>query len=95
MTAETFAGFPEEGLQFLADLAENNNRDWFNGHKQHYKRVPRGFAPDHPRVDLLRYNALYASSPGIEPAVLSSTGLVDAVMDHCEKMAWLRFNGGW
>jgi uncharacterized protein (TIGR02453 family) len=221
MTDETFAGFPEEGLQFLADLAENNNRDWFNGHKQHYKdvivapavafiqtmgeqlrfisphiqydtrtngqgslmriyrdtrfskdktpyktwvgirfwegggkaggnpgfffgfdatagglhvgmygfdktmltayreavdddelgaeleaalasvrgagayeingehykRVPRGFDPDHPRVDLLRYNTLYASSPGIEPAVLSSAGLVDVVMDHCEKMA--------
>lgn len=54
---------------------------------EHYKQVPRGFHPDHPRADLLRYNTLYVSSPGIEPAVLSSAGLVDVVMDHCEKMA--------
>ena len=26
----------------------------------HYKRVPRGFDADHPRADLLRYNALHA-----------------------------------
>lgn len=54
---------------------------------QHYKKVPRGFEADHPRADLLRYNTLYASSPGIEPAVLASPGLVDVVTDECEKMA--------
>lgn len=54
---------------------------------EHYKRVPRGFDPDHPRADLLRYNTLYVSSPGIEPAVLASPGLVDVVMGHCENMA--------
>lgn len=54
---------------------------------EHYKRVPRGYDPDHPRADLLRFNTLYASSPGIEPTVLASAGLVDVVMDHCEKMA--------
>ncbi len=31
-----FSGFPEEGLQFLKDLEENNNRDWFQVHKQGY-----------------------------------------------------------
>ncbi len=54
---------------------------------EHYKRVPRGFDADHPRADLLRFNTLYASSPGIEPAVLASASLVDVVMDECEKMA--------
>ncbi len=57
---------------------------------QHYKRVPRGFDADHPRADLLRFNTLYVSSPGIEPAVLASASLVDAVMDECEKMAPLQ-----
>ena len=52
---------------------------------EHYKRIPRGYDPDHPRAELLRFNALYASSPGIEPAVLASSQLVDVVMDHCEK----------
>ena len=54
---------------------------------EHYKRIPRGFDPDHPRADLLRFNTLIASSPLIEPAVLASPQLVDVVMDHCEKTA--------
>lgn len=28
-----FAGFPEEGLSFLRDLARNNERDWFEAHR--------------------------------------------------------------
>lgn len=31
---QPFTGFPKAGIKFLADLAENNNRDWFNAHKQ-------------------------------------------------------------
>jgi uncharacterized protein (TIGR02453 family) len=218
MSNETFSGFPEEGLQFLADLGQNNDRDWFNARKQiyidtivspaqafivtlgerllsisphiqydtrtngagslmriyrdtrfsadkspyktwigirfwegggkasanpgfffgfdatggglhvgmhgfdkgmlaayreavandetgaaldsalaavraagayevngeHYKRVPRGFDPDHPRADLLRYNTLYVSSPGIPPAELTAPDLVEVVMGHCK-----------
>lgn len=219
MTTTTFSGFPKDGLQFLADLGQNNNRDWFNAHKQtysktivtpalafievlgerlqgisphiqydtrtngagslmriyrdtrfsadkspykswvgirfwegggkasqnpgfffgfdatggglhvgmhgfdktmlsayrvavvdeelgveleaalekvqaagayqikgeHYKRVPRGFNADHPRADLLRFNTLYVSSPGIPPAELASPDLVDVVMDHFQR----------
>ena len=29
-----FSGFPVEALQFLADLAENNDKEWFNAHKK-------------------------------------------------------------
>lgn len=32
-TPPTFTGFPEAGAQFLRDLAENNNRDWFEANK--------------------------------------------------------------
>jgi uncharacterized protein (TIGR02453 family) len=31
-----FPGFPAEGLKFLAELADNNNREWFQAHKQDY-----------------------------------------------------------
>ena len=34
-----FPGFPAEAIQFLADLANNNNRDWFEAHKKDFKRV--------------------------------------------------------
>jgi uncharacterized protein (TIGR02453 family) len=32
-----FSGFPKNGLQFLNDLSENNNRDWFEAHKSEYQ----------------------------------------------------------
>ena len=54
---------------------------------EHYTKVPRGFDPDHPRADLLGYNAIYASSPHIGLDQLSSPGLVDLCMDYCQDMA--------
>ena len=32
-----FRGFPPEALQFLQQLAENNNREWFQAHKSDYE----------------------------------------------------------
>jgi uncharacterized protein (TIGR02453 family) len=75
------------GQELEAALKDVRGAGAYELNGEHYKRVPRGFDPDHPRADLLRYNTLYASSPGIEPAVLSSAGLVDVVMDHCQNMA--------
>ncbi|MGJ3238737.1 MAG: DUF2461 domain-containing protein [Anaerolineae bacterium] len=34
---QAFTGFPMEGLQFLRDLAQNNNKDWFDKHKPTYR----------------------------------------------------------
>lgn len=31
-----FTGFPQEGIQFLADLATHNERDWFEAHREVY-----------------------------------------------------------
>jgi len=35
----TFTGFPEKALEFFADLAVNNSREWFNPRKDEYKKV--------------------------------------------------------
>ena len=32
----TFSGFPKESLQFFQSLAANNQREWFEAHKQDY-----------------------------------------------------------
>lgn len=32
----TYSGFPSEGIQFLRELAENNERQWFEAHKPWY-----------------------------------------------------------
>ena len=75
------------GTELETALEAVRGADAYEIRGEHYKRVPRGYEKDHPRADLLRYNALYASSPGIEPAVLGSAGLVDVVMDYCQAMA--------
>ena len=33
---DAFPGFPEDLFLFLQALAGNNNRDWFNAHKDRY-----------------------------------------------------------
>jgi uncharacterized protein (TIGR02453 family) len=38
-TTETFAGFRQEAIQFLADLAANNERAWFQPRKDDYERL--------------------------------------------------------
>ena len=37
MSLNQFSGFPQAGVDFLANLAENNEREWFNAHKSDYK----------------------------------------------------------
>jgi uncharacterized protein (TIGR02453 family) len=39
--AAGFAGFQAEALQFLADLAENNDRAWFQPRKADFERLIR------------------------------------------------------
>ncbi|UCF30365.1 MAG: DUF2461 domain-containing protein [bacterium] len=34
-----FSGFPRETVTFLADLARNNNRRWFNAHREDFDRM--------------------------------------------------------
>ena len=31
-----FEGFPKEGFKFFRDIKANNNREWFQEHKQEY-----------------------------------------------------------
>ncbi|MEZ5593468.1 MAG: DUF2461 domain-containing protein [Gammaproteobacteria bacterium] len=35
--ADDFVGFPSDAFTFLRELAENNNRDWFNANKPRYQ----------------------------------------------------------
>lgn len=39
---EEFEGFPADTARFLAELAGNNNRDWFHTNKDRYERSVRG-----------------------------------------------------
>ena len=39
IATDTFTGFTPEAIQFLVDLAENNNREWFQPRKSEYERL--------------------------------------------------------
>jgi len=52
-----------------------------------YKRVPRGFEPDHPRADLLRHNALYVSGEWKLPRAVSGPGFVGWAAERFERLA--------
>jgi uncharacterized protein (TIGR02453 family) len=39
VAAQPFAGFTPEAIQFLVDLAENNDRAWFQPHKADFERL--------------------------------------------------------
>lgn len=68
----------------LATLAETGQ---YTVHGEHYKRVPRGYDPEHPRADLLRFNGLYASPPEVNPNHLTSPNLVDICFEHFQAMS--------
>ena len=39
--SDGFTGFPPDAFKFFAQLARNNNRDWFQAHKDVYERACR------------------------------------------------------
>lgn len=52
-----------------------------------YKQVPRGFAADHPRAELLRNGAMYAWRCDKLPKELHSAKLADYAVDRLKDMA--------
>ncbi len=52
---------------------------------EHYKRVPRGIDPNHPRADWLRFNTLYTEKDCGIPDALFSADLVDYCVEVWEK----------
>ncbi len=54
---------------------------------EHYKRVPAGYDPDHPRADLLRYAGLYAHPAALPGDALTSPELVELSFIQLAEMA--------
>ncbi|MFQ5552573.1 MAG: DUF2461 domain-containing protein [Thermoplasmata archaeon] len=52
-----------------------------------YKRVPRGFDPEHPRAHWLKYGGLWASKQFRETEVLLKPEFVDRCFDVAQEMA--------
>lgn len=78
------------GRELAAILASLRDEGHYSIGGEHYKRVPRGYDPDHKRADLLRHNGLGVSSSLIDPATVASPELLDLCFDHFQKMAPLQ-----
>lgn len=73
------------GLQNAIAEVKNNGINEVLG--KHYKRVPRGFDPQHPNAEYLLYNGLYALRETAIPGELFSEALVDYCFEWYQK--WL------
>ena len=51
------------------------------GHED-YKKVPKGFAPDHPRADMLRMRGLTAAYPAIPRGLIHKPAFADWIIEH-------------
>lgn len=75
--------------QAIDDAEAAGNETW----GESYKRVPTGYAPDHPRADLLRYGGLFVAVTEDIPHALHSPALVDYCASRYATMgpvlAWL------
>jgi uncharacterized protein (TIGR02453 family) len=55
-----------------------------------YKKVPKGFSPEHPRAELLRFGGLHAGRTTPVPKELTSAKFVDVVVERFREASPLR-----
>ena len=74
----------------LASLLAKMQRAGYELGGASYKRVPAGFAPDHPRADLLRHGSVWLCSDDALPPVLHTRRLLDWCYRRFDGMAPLQ-----
>lgn len=86
------------GTQLLPIIAKLRNAGYTVGGYDNYKRVPKGFAPDHPRAELLKCKGLTCGFPEIPAGLLHSPAWADWLLRHAKAVAplviWLHRNVG-
>ncbi len=77
---------PVLGAKLLQAIDEVKQAGSYELGGAHYKRVPRGYDPDHQRAEYLKYNGLYAIKVDIPVEEVYSPELVDLCFQHCATM---------
>ena len=81
------------GSQLSGIVAKLRKRGYNVGGHDDYKKVPKGFAPDHPRADFLKMRGLTAGPPAIPKGLLHKPGfadwLVEAGKTAAPMVSWL------
>ena len=82
------------GAALLRIMATLRRKGYEPGGYESYARVPKGFAPDHPRAELLKYKGLICRFPVIPDGLLHRPELARWLIAHGKATAplvvWLR-----
>jgi uncharacterized protein (TIGR02453 family) len=76
----------ELGLDLLSAVEEVESAGDYKVDGKHYKRIPRGFDPTHPRAEWLLNNGLFVSTEDLIPEALYKQEIVDYCLDHYSQM---------
>ena len=86
------------GAALLRIMATLRRKGYEPGGYEYFARVPKGFAPDHPRADLLKYKGLICRFPAMPAGLLYKPELARWLLAHAKATAplviWLRRNLG-
>ncbi len=87
-------GADKTGKPIAALIAKTRKAGYGVGGHDDYKNVPRGFAPDHPRADLLRMKGLTVGFPEIPKGMLHQAKLANWLVERGRASApivtWIR-----
>jgi uncharacterized protein (TIGR02453 family) len=72
------------GREVAGLVAKLAKRGYTIGSYHDYKRVPKPFAPDHPRADLLVKRGLTCAFPAMPRGLLHKPALADWLVDHAK-----------
>ncbi len=86
------------GVELVAIINKLRKAGFVVGGRDDYKKVPKGFAPDHPRADLLKQRGLTAMFPDMPRGLLHDAKLTGWLVKHGKTAAplvlWLHRNVG-
>ncbi len=87
---------PKSGAEIAALVTKLRKAGYEVGGHEDYKKVPKGFDPDHPRADFLRMRGLTAAFPEIPRGLVHKAKFADWIVEHSKKVAplvtWLYRN---
>ena len=75
------------GTQLVALVTKLRKAGYTVGGHEDYKKVPKGFAPDHARADFLKMKGLTAGFPAMPKGLIHKPALVDWMVDHGKVVA--------
>jgi uncharacterized protein (TIGR02453 family) len=84
------------GKELVALVGKLRKAGYRVGGHDDYKKVPKGFAPDHPRAEFLKMRGLTAGFPAIPKGLIHKPGFADWLAKHAAATAplvkWLAKN---